>query len=93
MFKRILVRIREKIRHGQFVVTLHARKEMNDDGLFVFVLVHAILSGEIYERQLDRRTSEFKYRIAGNSLEGEAVEIIVKISMTGSIVILTVYRT
>ena len=33
MFERILKRMREKIRTRQYVMTLHAEEEMNDDGV------------------------------------------------------------
>ena len=73
-------------------MTQHARKEMNDDQLTIFDVEHAILSGEIVERQRDHETLEPKYRIEGESLEGVPIETVVKISPTGKVVILTVYR-
>ena len=73
-------------------MTQHARKEMNDDELTVFDVEHAILTGEILERQRDQETLEPKYRIRGKSIEGELIETVVKISPTGKAVIMTVYR-
>ena len=73
-------------------MTQHARKEMNDDGLTVFDVEHAILTGEILERQRDHETLEPKYRIKGKSIEGELIETVVKVSPTGKAVIMTVYR-
>jgi hypothetical protein len=49
-----------------------------------------ILTGKITERQKDKETSEWRYRIDGHALSGE-VEVIVKLSPTGKLVILTVY--
>ena len=36
MFDRILKRMREKIRTRQYVMTLHAEEEMNNDCLSIF---------------------------------------------------------
>ena len=72
-------------------MTLHAEEEMDDDGLSIFDIEHGILSGEILERQRDRETAEAKYRIQGQTLADDSVEIIGKISPTGKLVILTVY--
>ncbi len=51
MFESVLKEIREKVRTR----TLHAEEEMNDDGLAIFDVEHCLLTGEIIERQKDRR--------------------------------------
>ena len=91
MYPRILRRMREKIRQRQFVMTLHAEDEMNDDGLTIYDVERGILTGEIFERQKDPVTSEWKYRLRGNTITGDEVEVIAKISPTGTLVIITVY--
>ena len=91
MFSRILRRMREKIRTRQYVMTLHAEAEMDQDGLTVYDVEGAILTGEVMERQRDTGTAEWKYRVRGEALDGSAVEVIAKISLTGKLVILTVY--
>ena len=91
MFERILARIREKIRRRHYVVTFHARREMNEDGLTIYDVEHVILSGKILERQRDLDTLEPKYRIQGLSVAGRNAEVVVKISPTGSLVVITVY--
>ena len=73
-------------------MTQHARKEMNDDDLTIFDVECAILTGKILERQRDQQTNEPKYCIEGRSLQDEFVETVVKISPTGKLVIVTVYR-
>jgi len=93
VFKRILTRMREKVRRRQFVMTRHARKEMSEDGLTIYDVECGILAGEIVERQQDPETGEHKYRIAGETVEGELVEVIAKIGPTGKPVIITVYRS
>ena len=91
MFDRILHRMREKVRRRQYVMTYHARKEMNDDGLTIYDIERSILTGEIMERQRDRTTGERKYCIRGETIEGFDIEVLAKISPTGKLVIITVY--
>lgn len=91
MFERILKDIRDKIRSKKYVMTHHARKGMNDDGLTIYDVEHSILTGDILERQKDRVTVEWKYRIGGETLESDRIEVIVKLSPTGKLVIITVY--
>ncbi len=91
MFNRILKWMREKVRKREYVVTFHARKEMNEDELTIYDVERGILTGEIIERQQDKVTAEWKYRIKGKIIEGDEVEVIVKLSPTGKLVIITVY--
>ena len=91
MFKRILKRMREKIRTRQYVMTLHAEEEMNDDGLTIYDVESGILTGEILERQKDRVTAEWKYRIRGETIGSGEVEVVAKLSPTSKLVIITVY--
>lgn len=91
MFNRILVRMRTKIRRREYLMTYHARKEMNDDGLTVYDVESGILTGNIIERQRDRVTAEWKYRIRGETLIGDDIEVIAKLSPTSKLVIITVY--
>lgn len=72
-------------------MTYHARKEMNDDGLTVYDVESGILTGNIIERQRDRVTAEWKYRIRGETLIGDDIEVIAKLSPTSKLVIITVY--
>jgi hypothetical protein len=91
MFEQILKRMRERIRTRQYVMTLHAEEEMNDDGLTIYDIERGILTGEILERQKDRVTAERKYRIRGETIDGGEVEVVAKLSPTGKLVIITVY--
>ena len=72
-------------------MTLHAEEEMDNDGLSILDVEQSIFTGEILERQKDRSTSEFKYRIRGLTLDGDSVEVVVKLGLTGKVVIITVY--
>ena len=91
MFDRILKRARDKIRSREYVVTYHARKEMNEDDLSIYDLERAILKGEIVERQLDKTTRGSKYRIRGQNIDGVMIEVVVKLGPEGTLVIITVY--
>jgi hypothetical protein len=92
MFERVLKTMREKIRKKEYVMTLHAEEEMNNDDLTIYEVESGILTGEIVERQKDRETGESKYRVNGLTLSGEAVEVVARIGPTGKLVIITVYR-
>jgi len=91
MFARILKEMRDKIRKLEYIMTIHADDEMNDDCLTIFDVERCILTGRILERQKDKDTAEWKYRINGRSLSNNEVEIVAKISPTGKLVIITVY--
>ncbi|MFA4829036.1 MAG: DUF4258 domain-containing protein [Thermodesulfovibrionales bacterium] len=91
MFDRILKEMRDKIRKLEYIMTIHADDEMNDDCLTIFDVERCILTGRILERQKDKETSEWKYRINGQTLSDNEVEIVAKISPTGKLVIITVY--
>jgi len=91
MYSRVLNRMREKVRRRQYVMTYHARKEMNYDELSIYDVERGILTGEILERQKDRTSNEWKYRISGKTIKGNEIEILAKLSPTGKLVIITVY--
>jgi len=91
MFERILNRMREKIRTRQYVVTLHAEEEMDNDGLSIFDVERGILTGKIIERQKDHNTGEWNYLVEGQTVNDELIFIVTKLSITGKLVIITVY--
>ncbi|PIV40798.1 MAG: hypothetical protein COZ31_02800 [Nitrospirae bacterium CG_4_10_14_3_um_filter_44_29] len=91
MFDRILKEMRDKIRSLEYIMSIHGEEEMNNDSLSIYDVEHCILTGKILERQRDKVTSEWKYRIKGKSLFGGEVEVIAKIGPTGKLVIITVY--
>ena len=92
MFQRILKQIREKVRQRQYVMTLHAEEEMSDDNLSIFDVERSLLTGEIVERQKDAVTGEWKYLVKGDTVTGDDMVTVAKISPTGKLVIITVYR-
>ena len=91
MFEKALKRIRNQVKLRQYIMTYHARKEMNEDKLTIHQVERVLLSGIVLERQKDKKTSERKYRIRGETLDRLEVEVIVKIGWTGKAVIITVY--
>jgi hypothetical protein len=92
VFERILNRMRERIRARQYVMTLHAEEEMDDDGLSIFDVERVILTGEIVERQRDHVTTEWKYLLEGQTIGGDQVVVVTRLSVTRKLVIITVYR-
>ena len=92
MYDRILKRMRDKIRTRQYVMTLHAEEEMDDDDLSIFDVESGILTGAIIERQRDRSRQEWKYLVQGETLDGDRVIVVVsKFGYADRLVILTVY--
>lgn len=92
MFQRVLKQMRDKVRTRQYVMTLHAEEEMSDDELTIFDVERGILTGEIVERQKDTETGEWKYLIKGQTVAGGEIVVATKMSLTGKLVIITVYR-
>lgn len=92
MFERELNRMREKIRLRQYAMTIHADEEMDDDGLTIYDVENAILTGEIVERQKDGATGEAKFLVRGKTVNGtETLSAVTKFGFTGNLIIITVY--
>ena len=91
MFDRILKEMRDKIRNREYIMTTHGEEEMDNDALSIYDVERCILTGTILERQKDKLTAEWKYRVNGKSLSGDSVEVIAKFGPTGKLVIITVY--
>jgi hypothetical protein len=64
---------------------------MREDEFTIYDIERGIFSGDILERQKDRQTGEWKYRVGGETFDGREVEVLVKLSLTGRLVIITVY--
>ena len=92
MSPRILQELQGKVRAKQYIMTLHAQEEMEDDSLTVFDVEHGVLSGNISEKQKDLQTGETKYVIQGTTISDELVTVVGKIGFSGKLVIITVYR-
>jgi len=92
VYERILNQLREKVRTPQYVMTVRADEEMDEDGLTIFDVESVILSGKIVERQKDQSTGEWKYLVKGESLAGKSVVTVTKIGPTGKLIFITIYR-
>ena len=86
-----ITRIRELVRALNYVVSIHAADELQDDNLSILDLESIILTGQILERQRDRTTRETKVVVGGSTLDGTAAEAVVKIGPTGTLFVITVY--
>ncbi|MCG8351994.1 MAG: DUF4258 domain-containing protein [Chloroflexales bacterium] len=91
MFEAILRHIQAKIRMLDYVVTVHADEEMDDDGLSILDVEQVILMGQIVERQRDQQTGEWKYVLNGQTDDQLNVIVVAKLSPTDTVVIITVY--
>jgi uncharacterized DUF497 family protein len=91
VYKRILRQMRDRVRKRQYVMTLHAEEEMADDEFTIFDVERAILTGEIVERQEDHQSSEWKYLVLGQVIDGRLITVVAKLSITNKLVIVTVY--
>jgi hypothetical protein len=89
--RRIIDRLRDKIRAGEYVVPFHAASELDDDEIGILDVEHIILTGETTERQRDARTRESKYVIQGETLDGKSASCVVKIGPTGKVVLITAW--
>jgi uncharacterized DUF497 family protein len=84
--------MRDKVRRRQYVMTLHSDEEMDNDGLSIFDVESAILTGTIIERQRDRKSRESKYLVRGETVDGAQIVVAVtKFGRTGKLVIITIY--
>jgi len=92
-FDRIIKRIREKVRTREYIISLHADDEMDDDEIEVYDVEHALLTGNILMRQKDRETHEWKYLVHGQTLDQTRdIVVVVKFSPTGKLIWLTIYE-
>jgi len=89
--KLTISQLRDLIRSLNYVVSIHAAEELDDDNLTILDLENIILTGEIIERQRDRQTREVKCVIRGFTLDDLEAETIVKIGPTERLVVITVY--
>ena len=57
----------------------------------IFDIERVVLTGSIIERQKDQDTAEWKYLVEGETIAGNSSVVVAKISVTGKLVIITVY--
>lgn len=84
--------MREQVRKRLYLMTLHAEEEMDNDGLTVYDVESIILTGQVIERQRDRKTGQRKYLVRGETVEGTQTAVVVsRWGFTDKLVIVTVY--
>lgn len=73
-------------------MTIHGVEEMEADRLTIFDVEHCILTGQIIERQREQARGEWKYLVEGETLHGDGIVTVGKISASGKLVIITTYQ-
>lgn len=91
MFKRTLIEMQRRVRAGRLTLPVQARDAMYDDDLLAADLEHCLLTGEIVTRQWDEKWGEWKYIIAGESLDSRAIDVVAKLGRHDDTVVITVY--
>lgn len=59
--------MRAKVRALDYIMTIHAEEEMENDCLSILDVEEVILSGNIIERQRDSESGEAKYLVEGKT--------------------------
>jgi hypothetical protein len=86
-----LHQLRKLVRSLDYVVSIHAAEELDDDNLTIFDFENIILTGQITERQRDQKTREVKCLVSGFTLAGSSANAVVKLGPTGKLFVITVY--
>lgn len=84
-------RIRNCVRSLNYVVSVHATEELDDDNLSILDLENILLTSEIVERQRDRQTRERKFVVRGITVGGLQATAVLKFGPLGNLFIITVY--
>lgn len=91
MPQRVIEKIRNAIRTGNYDITFHCVEEMADDELGVFDVERAVLSGKIIKREKDDPRG-VKYVIKGvGSDQSTSIGVVGRFKETGTFLIITVY--
>lgn len=92
MAKRIIDKIRDAVRNGNYDLTHHANEEMAEDNLAIYDIEHAVLNGKIVKKEKDDPRGT-KYTIFGKGPGHEAsMGILGRFKETGIFLIITVYK-
>jgi len=80
--------IQELVRNGLYYLTEYADNETMVDNFDIYDVEYGILTGKI------RRTwsREEKYEIVGTSIDGRPIGIVCRITQTGKVRVITVYK-
>jgi hypothetical protein len=89
--RRIIDRIREKVRSGQYGLTFHAIEEMAEEGFEEEDFEQAMVSGRVVRRQRDR-LGRGKYTVEGLARDERPLRAVCRFSDTAeSLVVITIY--
>lgn len=61
--------MRAKVRALDYVMTVHAEEEMENDHLSILDVEEILLTGDIIQRQQDSDSREYKYLVAGKTVD------------------------
>jgi hypothetical protein len=84
--------LRALVRSRRFLWSRHAQEELGDDTPATSDCENIILTGQITERQVDRRTGQHKYVVQGCTSDSVAAEAVVKLEVDGTLLVITAYR-
>jgi len=93
VYPHILQQIRNLVRRGEYVLSVHVENELTEDGFTDEDLEAAILNGTIVRRERDS-IGRPKYMIEGIALDERGLSAVVQPFQTRQLVlIITVYET
>jgi len=88
---RIIDRLREKVRSGEYILSYHAVDEMRDDEFEEEDVEAAILSGRVVRTQKDR-LGRRKYTVEGIARDKRSLRAVCRLAdASGKLVIITIY--
>lgn len=91
MPRRVIEKIRDAIKTGNYDTTYHAVEEMAEDELGILDVESAVLNGKITKRQRDDPRG-IKYVIEGVGRDGSTpIGVVGRFKETGIFLIITVY--
>ena len=89
--RRIIDRLREKVRSGEYVLSYHAIDELRDDEFEEEDFEAAILSGQVVRTQKDR-LGRRKYTIEGIACDKRSLRAVCRFAdASGKVVVITLY--
>jgi hypothetical protein len=92
VLRRIIDKIRDAVRTGNYDMTHHAVEEMAEDELGIFDIENAVLSGRIIKREKDDPRG-VKYVVEGVGTDQlTPIGVVGRFKETGVLLIITVYQ-
>lgn len=86
-------RIREIVRFGDVQTTEHCRIRMVERRFSFQDLVSVLLNGDVKgQAEYDQKHDQFKYRVEGNTIDGDSAAAITVIVSTGALLVVTIFE-